>query len=115
MLEITAPANEQSVEYLVVLKTAAAVADSTASPLPRITPIATDGYAGASWKDGSAAYRVRFLRDGLAGGDLTIQGSGTPFSHRFMQKVDDSYRHWKSHPLYREWMDAPRFKFLHIK
>ncbi|OIO97045.1 MAG: hypothetical protein AUJ92_04440 [Armatimonadetes bacterium CG2_30_59_28] len=115
VLEITAPANEQSVEYLVVLKTAAAVADSTASPLPRITPIATDGYAGASWKDGSAAYRVRFLRDGLAGGDLTIQGSGTPFSHRFMQKVDDSYRHWKSHPLYREWMDAPRFKFLHIK
>jgi len=32
-----------------------------------------------------------------------------------VQHVDDSYRHWKSHPLYHEWMQSPRFKFLDLR
>jgi len=115
VLEITPKRHTREVEYLVFLKTGATGSGAAEYLLPGVTPTMTEGYAGLTWTSGNSTYQVRFNRKGLVGGDLVIQEPGKHFSHKFVQHVDDSYRHWKSHPLYHEWMQSPRFKFLDLR
>jgi len=69
-------------------------------------------YAGAEFEYEGRRIRIRFRRDGPVGGDIVINGRGRRIVHEFVREIDDSYRHWKDHPMFRKWMTEPRFRFF---
>jgi hypothetical protein len=58
-------------------------------------------------------YSVAFEREGFPGGWISLPSS--PLKHIFVDYVDDTYKQWKSHPNYKEWMEDARLKFLNLQ
>jgi DNA-binding beta-propeller fold protein YncE len=57
-------------------------------------------------------YRVSFARDGVPAGEMTISNGKQTIKHRFVQSVDDSYRHWSTDKRFKMWMTDKRFEFI---
>ena len=105
VLEIHSPSSRREVEYLVVMRVGA---KNVAPLLPK--PIADRRHAGAELALDRKKVRLTFRRSGPIGGHITIIGGPRRIDHDLVEKVDDSYRHWRTDPRHKRWMSDARFR-----
>jgi hypothetical protein len=117
VIEIRPAARSKQVEYLVVMRT------GQGKVIPIQAKLAQSGnYTSAQFDLDRRKIEVAFARGGAPGGRMSISarggsapggGSGSnPLRHDFVQKIDDSYRHWSGDPRYKKWISEDRFRFL---
>lgn len=56
--------------------------------------------------------RITFARVGVPSGEMAISNGKHTVKHKFVQFVDDSYRHWRTDPRFKMWMTDKRFEFI---
>jgi DNA-binding beta-propeller fold protein YncE len=117
MLQIEPPAPptgslsgaREVVEYLTVFRTG-----SAAPPPLDVRLLRDERSVGVACTDEQGRpVEIRFHRPGQPlGGELVLGSGPTAFRHPLAQRIEDTYQHWASHPLYRAWMTDPRFGFV---
>jgi len=65
------------------------------------------GMTGVAIRFNGKNARVLFNRTGAVGGVVTV---GSVTNHELAEKVDHSYRQWKTHHLFKKWMQDPRLR-----
>lgn len=107
LLVIRAPSSEKVVEYLVVMRVGA----ETIEPLA-IERILDEQRTGVELSSAGKTVRLTFRRTGPVGGHITIPGGRRPIDCDFVERVDDTYRHWQTDTRYKRWLRDPRFRCI---
>jgi hypothetical protein len=122
VLEIWPARAERRVEFLIVMQTAGSregsgtnVPDYKRLPQGSVTRLLDEQYAGAQFRVGDQLVRVRFRRQGEVGGEIAFSAGGKQTTHPFVERIDDSYRHWSKDPRFPRWANDPAFEFLHLQ
>ncbi|HIE53033.1 MAG TPA: hypothetical protein EYP85_14880 [Armatimonadetes bacterium] len=120
VLEIHSPLSRREVEYLVVMNVGK---EGTAPLAPRLIqqgdlvgvefalPVQGEGLR-LRLRRKQQQVRLLFRRRGPVGGHILLTGGSRTIDHEFVQRIDDSYRHWSADPRFRKWTTEPRFRFL---
>ena len=108
VLEVRPERTGDEVEFLIVM----CIGKGGPVSLDGVTRITEDGHVGAEIPVDSRRVRVLFRRGDPVGGRLEIHGAGGAAVHQLVERVDDGYRHWRSHPHWKAWTTEPRFRFI---
>ena len=106
VLEIHPSNSSKRLEYLIVMRIGGQGIEAK--------PVIDSKYAGTEFEVDGKKIKIRFQREGNVGGSINLGGK-KPLDHLFVNKVDDSYRHWIGDLRFEKWMKESRFRFLHLR
>jgi DNA-binding beta-propeller fold protein YncE len=111
VLEIEGMQVDGVVEFLVVMRVGA---KGAVSPVPAELTV-NEAQLGLSWQDEGRSVTLDLLRTGPVGGRARFQEGGAAIDRPLVQRIDDSYRHWREDPRYRSWVSDERFAFMNLR
>lgn len=110
VLEVHSPGRGDVVEFLVTMEIGLG---EPASGLQALQSQVSEDWLGATFRRGEETLWVRFARrSDLPAGELVRQRGRKRVVHRFTQRVEDDYRHWRVDPRFPHWAKEERFRFI---